>query len=474
MKKTIRYAAMILALGLAAACNKAEEGFSEDGLIRFAPESPATKAMIKDDAALQAATFQVYDILDGTEYINESITYGSGSGTWNYGSGKSYTWKNGSHKLFGYKLDEELETTFANNKVSFTHTLTTADAAQVDFLYSEVKTMTAAQWKGSTPKPGKDTPVPLNFKHFFSGLAMTVENFTANEVTLTSVSVTLPNAGTGTVDFSGTTPSPSVGTLTSGNFIAGTPLSNVVMASKDTVDILAQAKLASKAAPKQYMVWPGEYAEGDVKVRVVYVQDGTAKDVTVNLPAATWTAGTVYAYNLQIRPTSLDIVFKVQDWQDVDNIDKVDTATGSINMSNVTWVQQIVNGVNTVDNSGYGSVTLIKNGTAYTPAKGYFTVNYPTSGTYQIKLIPAYGGSEDDLAFFTLTPSAVTTLPVETLESGAKIPQTIYFEVGAAATQDGARHTAAINIIITPTDGDPISAYSEIRATYTLIIPATN
>ena len=465
---------MILALGLAAACNKAEEGFSEDGLIRFAPESPATKAMIKDDAALQAATFQVYDILDGTEYINESITYGSGSGTWNYGSGKSYTWKNGSHKLFGYKLDEELETTFANNKVSFTHTLTTADAAQVDFLYSEVKTMTAAQWKGSTPKPGKDTPVPLNFKHFFSGLAMTVENFTANEVTLTSVSVTLPNAGTGTVDFSGTTPSPSVGTLTSGNFIAGTPLSNVVMASKDTVDILAQAKLASKDAPKQYMVWPGEYAEGDVKVRVVYVQDGMAKDVTVNLPAATWTAGTVYAYNLQIRPTSLDIVFKVQDWQDVDNVDSVDTATGSINMSNVTWVQQIVNGVNTVDNSGYGSVTLIKNGTAYTPAKGYFTVNYPTSGTYQIKLIPAYGGSEDDLAFFTLTPSAVTTLPVETLESGAKIPQTIYFEVGAAATQDGARHTAAINIIITPTDGDPISAYSEIRATYTLIIPATN
>lgn len=469
MKKTIRYAAMILALGLAAACNKTEEGFSEDGLIRFAPESPATKAMIKDNAALQAATFQVYDILDGTEYINESITYGSG--TWNYGSGKSYTWKNGTHKLFGYRTDG-LTTSFdENNKVSFTHTLTTADAAQVDFLYSEVKTMTAAEWKATNP--GKDTPVPLNFKHLFSALAITIQNYTGADVSINSVTVEMPNKAKAEVDYSGADPSVSIANLEAdGNFASVT--SAVTMAKDAKFDVLKNAVLSDNTANgTTYMVWPQTFEAGDVKVVVNYTQGETTKNSTVEFPAATWAAGTQYAYNLLIRPTEIVLNFNVQPWESVDNLDDIDTATGSINMSNVTWVnKKVTYGTgdsqtvkNTVDNSGYGTVYLLKksDGT-YEPAMGYFTVNYPTSGKYEISLIPAYGGTEADLAYFTVSPSGEQTLPVAN-----GIPQTIYFTI-SANNPGTEKHVAAINISITPTGGEKVSAYSEIRANYTLTI----
>ena len=468
MKKTIRYAAMILALGFAAACNKAEEGSAIDGQIRFAPESPATKAMVKDDTALQAATFQVYDYLDGEKYIDESITYGSG--TWNYGSGESYTWKNGTHKLFGYRTDG-LTTSFADNKVSFTHTLTTADAAQVDFLYSEVKTMTAAQWKATNP--AKDDPVPLKFKHLFSALAITIQNYTGADVSINSVTVVMPNKAKAEVDYSGADPSVSIANLEAdGNFASVT--SAVTMAKDAKFDVLKNAVLTDNTANgTTYMVWPQTFEAGDVKVVVNYTQGETTKNSTVEFPAATWAAGTQYAYNLLIRPTEIVLNFNVQPWESVDNLDDIDTATGSINMSNVTWVnKKVTYGTgdsqtvkNTVDNSGYGTVYLLKksDGT-YEPAMGYFTVNYPTSGKYEISLIPAYGGTEADLAYFTVSPSGEQTLPVVN-----GIPQTIYFTI-SANNPGTEKHVAAINISITPTGGEKVSAYSEIRANYTLTI----
>ena len=239
----------------------------------------------------------------------------------------------------------------------------------------------------------------------------------------------------------------------------------VTLAASDSLDVLAQAKLASKAQPAQCMIWPQTLAAEGAQITLNYDQDGATKSATVNIPANTvWNAGEVHSYNLLIRPTSIELVFEVQPWQKVDGIDKIDTATGSINMSNVTWVQQIVNGKNTVDNNDYGTVYLIKNGDTYTPARGYFTVNYPTEGTYEISLIPAYGGSVDDLQYFSVSPSGKQTLPVVN-----DIPQTIYFTI-SANNPGTAKRVAAINITITPKDGEPVSAYSEIRANYTLTI----
>ena len=216
-----------------------------------------------------------------------------------------------------------------------------------------------------------------------------------------------------------------------------------------------------------------------------YVQDGITKTATVNIPANTvWKAGEVNSYNLVIRPTSVELLFEVQPWEKVEGIDKIDTATGSINMSNVMWVNKKVNfGTetapvykNTVDNDGYGTVYLLKKpDNTYEPAVGFFTVNYPTSGTYEISLIPAYGGTEADLAYFEITNNrtgeaeeVITGKALELPHSG-NAPETIYFSV-RAKDPGTAKHVAQINIHITPTDGVRTSAYSEIRATYTLTI----
>ena len=577
MKKTIRYAAMILALGFAAACNKAEEGSAIDGQIRFAPESPATKAMVKDDTALQAATFQVYDYLDGEKYIDESITYGSG--TWNYGSGESYTWKNGTHKLFGYRTDG-LTTSFADNKVSFTHTLTTADAAQVDFLYSEVKTMTAAQWKATNP--AKDDPVPRKFKHLFSALAMTVENNMGVALAINSISVNLPNSGTATVDFSGNSSSITMGELTNGEFIDGTVSAS--LASQAKLDVFGKAVLKAEASPSQRMVWPGTFAEGKVVVTLSYTPEGETAPITkeVNIvdnadaetKQAVWEAGKVKTYNLKIYPDKIVLTFEVKDWESVDN--DLNTSTGSINMTNVTWqnTKLMVDGelVNTVVNSAYsvymyhnpyyavaskytevvyqtyeetvyqtyeedvydedgvtilhhkgdqvldendnqivlheaGSQVLDKdgnpivlhkvgdpvldadgnqvyeNGTQYSgyfPAQGYFTVNYPSSGKFKIGLIPAYDETKVEPEYYEIyiyNSTSKTWVPHNATEGEAISNETVYFQVRAAANQDGAQHKAQVDIWFLPAGskkGEWISAYSEVRANYALVIPAVS
>lgn len=462
MRKNITNVAVILALAaLAVSCNKFEDKTPGDGLISFEPQAVGTKAMINDATGLQAQTFAVKDIVDGALYVDNVVAYNGG---WAYTSpaDAKYLWKAGTHNLFGYTAGMG---TFAGTTLTLPSTTLTTAYDQTDLLYSDIVSTTADAWKAANVK---GDPVPLHFHHLFSALSLTIENHTPANVTVNSVAVSLPNKATPTVSFAGTAPVVNIGTpAIDGKFVQMSTA--VTLASKDTLDVLAQAKLASKAKPAQYMVWPQTLAAASettgAQIEIRYVQDGATKTATVAIPANTeWVAGKINAYNLEIRPTSIELVFEVQPWETVDGIDSVDTATGSLNMSNVTWVQQIVNGKNTVDNNGYGTVYLIKNGDAYTPAKGYFTVNYPTTGTYEIVLIPAYGGSEEDLQYFSVSPSSKQTLPVVD-----GIPQTIYFTI-SANDPGTAKHVAAINIIITPEGGDPISAYSEIRANYTLTI----
>ena len=463
MRKNILYTAVILALAaLAVSCNKVDNNLTGDDLISFAPQAAGTKAMLNNETDLQTQTFAVKDIVDGALYVENTIVYNGG---WAYTdpADAKYLWKNGTHNLFGYTAGMG---TFTGTTLTLPSTTLTASSAQNDLLYSDIVTTTAEAWKAAEGHE-KSTPVPLHFHHLLSAISITVENHTPTDIVINSASVSLPNQAAPTISFTGTTPVPAIGTLTKGDFIATAMSAPVTLAASDSLDVLAQAKLASKAQPAQCMIWPQTLAANDAQVTISYVQDGETKSATVSIPEGTvWNAGKINAYNILIRPTSIKLVFEVQPWQKVEGIDGIDTATGSINMSNVTWVQQIVNGKNTVDNSGYGTVYLIKNGDTYTPAKGYFTVNYPTEGTYEISLIPAYGGSETDLQYFSVSPSGEQTLPVV-----GGIPQTIYFTI-SANNPGTAKHVAAINITITPKDGEPVSAYSEIRANYTLTINA--
>ena len=459
MRKNIQYTAVILALAaLAVSCNKVDNNTPGDDLISFAPQAAGTKAMVIDEDGLKTQTFAVKDIVDGALYVENTIVYNGG---WAYTdpADAKYLWKNGTHNLFGYTAGMG---TFAGTTLTLPSTTLTTAYDQTDLLYSDIVTTTADAWKEAN---SKGDPVPLHFHHLLSAVSITVENHTPTDIVINSASVSLPNQAAPTIRFTGTTPVPAIGTLTKGDFIA-TAMAPVTLAASDSLDVLAQAKLASKAQPAQCMIWPQTLAANDAQITVSYVQDDETKSATVSIPEGTvWNAGKINAYNILIRPTSIELVFEVQPWQKVEGIDGIDTATGSINMSNVTWVQQIVNGKNTVDNNDYGTVYLIKNGDNYTPARGYFTVNYPTEGTYEISLIPAYGGSEDDLQYFSVSPSGKQTLPVVN-----GIPQTIYFTISANNNPGTAKHVAAINITITPKDGEPVSAYSEIRANYTLTI----
>ena len=160
-------------------------------------------------------------------------------------------------------------------------------------------------------------------------------------------------------------------------------------------------------------------------------------------------------------------------------------------MSNVTWMNSkvTVDGTekNTVDNSAKEVYMYYKptvNGETYTanngyyPAQGYFTVNYPEEGLFKIGLIPAYGETTVDTSRYAIYIYDYTTDPAafraintagETITNN-----TVYFQVRAASGQDGAQHKAQVNIWFKPNGSDEwISAYSEVRANYALVIPAT-
>ena len=499
MKKALTYSAIVLLLGFTA-CNKTDNIEFGSGNISFAPASVGTRALIEDEAGLQAQTFQVYDYMGTTEYINNTIVYDATEEAWVYGTEATYKWADGTHKFFGYTNGAG---DFASNALSVAKTLTTAEADQVDLLYSNVFTTTAAEWKAS--KTTKD-PVMLDFKHLLSAVSFMVTNATSNQVVLNSVDVKIPNKGSATVDFSGEETAVTYGAVSQdGDFITAAALSDVTVAQDQLIDVLTQAAVTDTL---YQMVWPQEFAEGsELTVHVVYtmttpganegddpIEQHFEKDVKI--PATTWAAGQKYVYMLKVYPTDVRLTFQVQPWVKVE-VGDIDTSTGSINMTNVTWMNTKVTvggeEKNTVVNSAY-SVTMyyhpVVNGTVYEenngyfPAQGYFTVNYPVSGLFKIDLIPAYGQTEADLKK-EMYDIYIYEYPEDDDSEGSfraidpdgePISQnTVYFQVRASSSVAATHpeYRAQIDIWFKPDGSDEwISAYSEIRANYALIIPA--
>lgn len=585
MKKAFTYSALVLLLA-ATACDKTESVSLGESGIRFAPASVETRALIEDAAGLQAQAFQVYDFMGTTKYIDETISYNTTTSTWDYASGVDYLWKAGTHKFFGFTQNAG---TLSANVLTVSKTLTTAEADQADLLYSEVFSTTAADWKADAAHT-VDTPVALHMKHLFSAVSITLKNCTDYEASVTKVTApAIPNEGSATVSYAGDKVAVEYTAPTViGNFVSATPISSATaLASQKSIDVL---KMAAADAKAYQLVWPQTLAEDAVNVTVSYTLNGTTyTDKTVTLPADTWVAGQKYDYELQILPSDIRLVFVVQPW-DSGEAGEIDTETGSINMSNVTWMNTklMVNDelVNTVVNKDF-SVTMYKdpyfpvasmysetvyqtypedvyqtyeedvyaedgetiihhagdqvldeedkpivlhhagdqvldeddnpivlhnigdpvldengnqvyeNGTQYSgyyPAQGYFTVNYPRSGLFKIELKPAvkdpqgeyFDASKYEILIYdaSLAHPAFRAINPE----GETITiNTVYFRITAAAKQDGAQHKAQINIWfkaaqydettetwVIPEDAEWVSAYSEIRANYALVIPATN
>lgn len=507
MKRIFRYTAIVIALSLAASCNIMEEGISEEGQIRFEPQAVKTKALVNPDN-VTSEQFAVWDLLDGTEYIQNSIKYVSGKWAYQNPANATYYWKNGTHKFFGYTYNKG---TFSNNVWSISSMAITATANQTDLLYADT-TVTAAAWK-AVQGHTKDTPLPLTFHHLLSALRITMVNGSGSNVTVTNANVTLPNTGSATVSFAGTPAAPSCSVTASGTFGGFT---SQTMSAGDSLDVLTGAVLSDKAPA--YVIWPQDIDDDDATItfKLAYGTNA-ATEKTVPLPAGTWTAGKINNYRLLIYPDNIKLVFEVQPWDKV-TVDPVDTPTGSINMSNVSWQNTTVrtsatgDDINTVNNNGYSvtmyyrpyvntSTTATPSWTPYTdqdyyPAQGYFTVNYPLEGKFKIGLIPAYGQTEADLHadmyeiyvwdetatdpddyYFRKMKAGGEDLSDWREYTGTDVKgvNTIYFQVRASSSVPASHseYKAQIDIWFLPEgESEWISAYSEIRANYALIIPA--
>ena len=522
MRKNIQYiASAALILVLAASCNKGIGVPGGENQIRFAPRTVETKAMINDDAGLVNETFAVVGLLNDAANFQNSIKYADGA--WNYVTDATYIWLPGTHKFFGYT---DGMGTLTANKLTASKVLTTAAAAQTDLLYSEVVTSTDVDWKASHTM---GDPVPLNFKHLFSAVSITVKNCldADKRVVVNSVSKpAIPNSGSAEVDFTTMVVDAETGDATNvpvvtysapvvnGDFVTTAVPANIELAANGELDVLN----AGATAKSYQMVWPQTLAKGAVTVTVSYtVYDGaddtTGKSYTnktVSLPAVTWLAGQKYDYVLQILPTDVRLTFVVQPWDSV-AVGEIDTEDGSINMSNVTWqntkvkLTQDGEEVNTLDMDAFsvymyykpyykdntGAWTQYTANNGYFPAQGFFTVNYPLEGLFKIDLIQAsywadpvpegmyeifiYDDTLETPAFRAINPDGEDLANWHT-STGAN---TIYFQVRATADVPADRekdYKAQIDIWFKGTEegAEWVSAYSEIRANYACVIQKTN
>jgi len=493
MKKAYLYLTLTVAAVLACACAKTtwvdgpEGGEAEESRIGFGSVTAKRAGEVTPDAS-KPLQIQVYDYFtpaaEGsaeTEYIDELIQESETEGVWAFvkeGKKNSYSWKRGGHIFFGWVATDETGNAVPGLSYS-AKTLTVAETelpgtANTDYRYALVSTVT---WPDEslyvTDDNGKKTdvkPVSLTVRHLASALTYSLKNNTDNTDALIAVSSVqiggVATKGSAVIDYSAETPAPAI----------------TLDGTTGSVTLKSDAKTC---------VWPQTVSGAEITVS--YTENGgAAQTLTASIPDAVWEAGKVYNFSIEVVDKGLELTFTVLPWQEVE-VGAIDTATGSINMSNVTWMNSkvTVDGVekNTVDNSAYsvymyyqptvGGVTYTANN-GYFPAQGYFTVNYPSSGLYRIGLIPAYGETEveEDMYEIYIYDYDIDTATswVKQNEEGETITNnTVYFQVRAASGQDGAQHKAQVDIWFKPSDSDEwISAYSEVRANYALIIPATN
>lgn len=456
MKKAYIYLTFIVMAVLGtASCSKhssldmPEEKEAQENKIGFGSVSAQRAGEVTPDAS-KKRKIQVYDYYTAegtsteTEYIDELIQESATKGVWAYvkeGKTHSYSWKKGSHKFFGweavdstdapapglnYNSEDKVLTIVGKNNAP----VALPGTANTDYRYAQVNTVA---WPSDTMyviTDGKTTgvkPVSLTVKHLSAALSYTVENLTNQTYTINSISVSnVVTTATPTVNFSGNKAEIA--------YNLGTTKGSVSL-------VLGEGDNAVKTC-----VWP-QTIEGS-KLTVKYKLGTTEKEVTIDIPNTTWYAGKYYNFKLQIRPSDVQLIFEVMPWVVVPK--EVNTESGSINMSNVTWQNTVVtlnqgtateSTANTLDNGAYSvymyhnaSVQVIKrdangqpihqtypedvygedgkfhqagtpvvdeygNATVYVmewktydyyPAQGYFTVNYPKSGLFKMDLIPAY------------------------------------------------------------------------------------
>lgn len=349
MKKLSIYLTMSVMAVLAVACSKngsqvdpVKPEVPKEANIGFGSASAkAPDALVKDEnKPLQVHVYDYYTAASAEEivYINDLIQESTTEGAWVFVNDpdREYAWKKGAHKFLGWVAVDEAGTEVPNlNYADKVLTVGTAAApvAAADYRYAEIVNV---NWPDNTmigtDASGKSVakPVSLNVKHLTSALTFTVSDFCyTGDVLVNSISIgDVKTKGSATIDYSGDaqTVAYSLGDETGA---IAFPLPDVTPFTRE-----------GDEGPFVYdgetvCVWPQEY-EG-LKMTVKYTAGGSQKTATVDIPDGEWEAGMVYNFNIQIVNKNIVLTFVVQDWEVVE-IDPIDTSTGSINMSNVTWM----------------------------------------------------------------------------------------------------------------------------------------
>lgn len=313
--------AAVLPLALMQGCTRIETLTppveEEVDAITFAPSIASTKGLLNASTLSQSGTqILVYDFLTGfsgelsghsgtigtndvVKYFSDNIAYdASTSSYWPFANGNVYPWtKSGQHSFFGW-LVQSGDTMPASHVTELFHdgtalsfnestrvltvpatglttssakASTTVSASQFDFSYSDVTTVNAA-----TRAAGSNSVVPMQLKHFFGAIGITITNNSDKDVKVYSVQLkNFPNVGSGTIQFNtGESPS-AVATYANPVTVGNDPYqywpnkitTPITLYNKDhateankVYDASNSAVLADDVDPQFFLAWPMYYS----------------------------------------------------------------------------------------------------------------------------------------------------------------------------------------------------------------------
>lgn len=357
--------------------------FDRKANIDFGARDLVTKDLIgNNEFHTQGTELKVVDLLsgftgsidgsswtDGDAYIDETVVYNNAL-IWKYKTdGSAYPWtNNGTHRFFGwmtYDKHSDMDATAlfgsgqpsrSGSTLTFPEVQMTIDSPQFDALYSGLVTRDAAV--------DAHTTVPLELRHLFSALAITVRNNSENQISIRSITMpNLPNKAQASVDYSGTT-----ATLTQSAAVVGSApfftnhfqgsavLANhstdgLILNQGDVKDVYTGQNLSSTnykllwpvpssvlspktANPYTTITDPSDpnyiYRESsnnpaDSLIRIsydIYVPAAGGNPATwlnrnnvgVKIPSISFTAGKRTLLSLTITDQVLDLTFEVEDW----------------------------------------------------------------------------------------------------------------------------------------------------------------
>lgn len=372
-----------------------------------------------------------YDGSTRFKYFGDIVTYPESDDPWSFPSGHHYYWtRTGRHEFFGW-IENDHNISGLNNTAFFgsgqpyfnesTQELSipsitfTETTGQYDFVYSQITSRVAGE-------EGYTAVVPLNFKHLFSALSLTIRNSSSSDITINSVSIPdLPIKGSATIDYSGNT-SPIVAQYstptTDGNkrlfdnkFSGGVtiPAKEEGVAAHEYDVFTGQA--VSGNGPEYRLLWPVSNtvlsptstppASADSLIVLDYNVGSSNVPARLKFPNISFTAGAKNKVTMEFLDKKIRLIFIVEDWEE-------ETVPRSFEMESVSSTQlkfddrTCIIGQKFYEPSGKKSVPItVTNGKTIL---GAFNIYTPVGGKL---MISASGHTQ----YFELNPTQVVINP---------------------------------------------------------------